>query len=270
MDALTKGMAGCTAIVHGAARFLHGGGYRAYYQDNVVGTQHMLTAARTAGVRRFVWIGAAACLLGGKPIRHADESWPLHEKYSPYIRTKTIADATVLRAGTDRFSTCVVRPGWIWGRNDDRIVDAMAKATTEGKMIFIDGGKHEIVTSHVDNVVHAIVLALEKGANGQAYFVFDDDTVRIRDFIARLLKSRNFEAPEKNVPFAMAWIMACIMETVWAVGRHPGEPPVNRMMVKLNGGPFVVSDCKARADLGYRPVITRAEGLARLSSGSRH
>jgi len=264
LDALQTGLAGCAYAIHGAARFLEGGGYRAYYQDNVGRTRSMLAAAKTAGVRRFVWIGAAACLLGGKPIQNADESWPLHEKYSPYVRTKTIADRMVRAANATGFTTCVVRPAWIWGKEDDPLLASMAQATIAGKMVFIDGGTHEIVTSHVDNTVRAIVRALDKGAGGQAYFAFDDDTIRARDFMGQMLATRGLMAPDKNVPFALAWVMACAMETIWTIVRRRGTPPVNRLLVKLNGGPFVVSDRKARVELGYSPIISRADALARL------
>ena len=32
----------------------------------------------------------------------------------------------------------------------------------------------------------------------------------------------------------------------------------------LNGGPFLVSDQKARTELGYQTVITREEGIRRM------
>jgi nucleoside-diphosphate-sugar epimerase len=51
--------------------------------------------------------------------------------------------------------------------------------------------------------------------------------------------------------------------------RRPGSPPVNRELVKLNGEPFVVSDQKARRELGYVPVITRDAGLERLLAGRK-
>jgi hypothetical protein len=37
-------------------------------------------------------------------------------------------------------------------------------------------------------------------------------------------------------------------------------------LVKLNGGPFLVSDEKARSQLGYRPVVSRDRALAELEA----
>ena len=262
---LTKAMRGCSLVVHAAGRFREGGAYAAYVRANVTGTNTILAAARAAGAHRFVYVGAAGCLVGGEPVHGADESWPLQEPtYSPYFRTKTMADRAVRAANSAGFATCVVRPGLIWGGQGDTFTESIAEATRAGKMVFIDGGRHPIVTSHVDNTVHGIVLALEKGAGGEAYFVFDDGIVQSRDFLARLLQTRGLQAPARSIPFRPAWIMASLIETTWTLLRRPGEAPITRDLVKLNGGPFVVSDRKARTELGYEPVISREEAIATM------
>jgi nucleoside-diphosphate-sugar epimerase len=270
LAALTTAMRGCELVVHAAGRFRQGGGHSEYVRDNVDGTRNMLTAAKAAGVRRFVYVGAAGCLVGGKPVQDADESWPLQElAYSPYFRSKTIADHAVRAASSARFATCVVRPGVIWGGGDDVFTASIVEATRAGKMMFIDGGRYFMVTSHVDNTVRGILLALEKGGGGEAYFVFDEGAVRTRDFFGRLLQAQGLEAPERSIPFAVGWTMASIMEAMWKVLRLSGSPPVNRELVKLTGGPFVVSDRKARAELGYTPVISRDAAIDAMAKSAR-
>ena len=269
VEALTTALRGCALVVHAAGRFREGGGYAAYERDNVAGTRNILAAARAAAAHRFVYVGAAGCVVGGKPVQGADESWPLHEPaYSPYFRTKTIADRAVRAANSPGFATCVVRPGLIWGGECDTFTQSIADATRAGKMVFIDGGRHPIVTSHIDNTVQGILLALEKGAGGEAYYVFDDGIVQNRDFLASLLQTRGLQAPERSIPFRPAWIMASLMEAAWTLLRRPGEAPITRDLVKLNGGPFVVSDRKARTELGYQPVTSREEGIATLKTSA--
>jgi nucleoside-diphosphate-sugar epimerase len=270
LAALTTAMRGCELVVHAAGRFREGGGHAEYARDNVAGTSNMLSAAKAAGVRRFVYLGAAGCLVGGKPVQGADESWPLQElAYSPYFRSKTIADRAVRAASSAGFATCVVRPGVIWGGGDDVFTASIVEATRAGKMMFIDGGRYPIVTSHVDNTVRGILLALEKGAEGEAYFVFDDGTIRTRDFFGRLLQAQGLEAPDRSIPFAVAWTMASLMEAMWKVLGRSGSPPVNRELVKLTGGPFVVSDRKARAELGYTQVISRDAAIEAMAEAAR-
>ena len=51
--------------------------------------------------------------------------------------------------------------------------------------------------------------------------------------------------------------------------RRPGDPPLTRMIVELNRGPFLISDARARQELRYQPVITRQQGMQRLRDAMR-
>jgi nucleoside-diphosphate-sugar epimerase len=268
-EVLTAEIRGCDAVIHAAGHFRQPGGHEAYERVNVAGTQKLLAAAESARVRRFVYVGAAGCLVGGKPVLNADESWPLQELgYSPYFRSKTIADRAVRAANRPEFRTCVVRPGVIWGGPNDPFVKSIADATRAGKMMFIDRGAYSMVTSHVANTVAGLLLALDKGVGGEAYFIFDEGTVRTRDFFGLLLGTQGLEAPTKSIPYGVAWTMASLAEAAWKVFRLAGTPPVNRELVKLTGGPFVVSDRKARTELGYVPVISREAAIEALAGSA--
>jgi nucleoside-diphosphate-sugar epimerase len=264
-SALTGAMTGCSHVLHCAARHRQGGSPAAFHRDNVAGTENALAAAQAAGVTRFLMVGAAMSLLGGPTIENADETWPLHEpRYSAYARTKTIADRKVLAADREGFTTCVVRPGWIWGSGDPQSA-SIVDAARIGRLRLIDGGRYPIVTSHIDNTVHAIDLALQRGAHAQAYYVFDDGTIEIRDFLARILAVHGIPAPTRSIPRRAAWIGGTMMDHAWTILRRPGQPPVSRLMVAVNGGPFLVSDNKARHELGYTPVITRDQAFRVLT-----
>jgi nucleoside-diphosphate-sugar epimerase len=132
-------------------------------------------------------------------------------------------------------------------------------------MRLIDAGRHRIVTSHVDNTVEALTLALDHGRPGHAYFAFDDDTVTIAEFLGQLMAAHGLTLPAATVPAPAARAMATAMDAVWRLTRRPGDPPITRLLVALNSGPFLVSDQRSRDELGYRPILTRAEGMARLA-----
>ncbi|TKK77311.1 NAD-dependent epimerase/dehydratase family protein [Herbidospora galbida] len=263
-DALTRAMAGCDAVIHAAAR-MRGGRPAAFHDDNVTGTRNLLAAARSAGTPRFVHVGAAGCLVGGRrPILGADESWTLHRPaYSPYLTTKTISDHDVRRANAPGLTTCVVRPGWVWG-DGDPIFEQIVTAAREGKMVLIDGGRHPVVTSHRDNTVSGVLAALDHGQGGEGYYVFDEETTTIGEFLTALLSTRELPRPARSIPYPLARTVANTLEFAHRLLRRPGEPPITRMLVEFNGRPFDVSDRKARAELGYRPLTTRAAGLARM------
>jgi nucleoside-diphosphate-sugar epimerase len=268
MEALRIGTQGVDAVVHCAARMESGGHYSAYLEDNVTGTGRLLTAARDSGVGRFIHMGAAMCLLGtGRPIVDADESWPLGEpRYSAYVRTKTLADRAVRAAHDDHLTTIVLRPAWIWGTTDDVPAAAVIAAAQARHLRLIDSGRHRIVTSHIDNVMAAVRHSLERGTSGSGYYVFDDGDIRIRDFLAGILRAHGQDLPPGGIPRPIAWAAAATLESAWTLLRKPGLPPITRLLVALNGAPFLISDQKARAELGYRPVITRDQGFDKLAT----
>jgi nucleoside-diphosphate-sugar epimerase len=152
---------------------------------NVTGTRYMLTAAADAQMRRFIYLGAAMSLLGSpRPITGADESWPLQQpRCSGYAASKTRADQVVQAANGTQMATVVIRPGWVWGTADDPQAASFVQAVRAGQMRLIDGGRRRIVATHVDNLIYAVGLAIDHGSGGCGYYVFDDGTTTVRDFL---------------------------------------------------------------------------------------
>ncbi len=261
---LARAVEGCSHVVHAAALTTHGVSREEMHRANVVGTHELVAAAKRAGtVRRFLFIGAAASIVGPKEVHHADETWPLHElSYFPYAATKTRADEAVRAASHGDFQAFVLRPGWIWGRGDAHLA-GMLEAARAGKMTWIDHGAHLLVTSHLANVVHGALLALDRARGGEAYFVFDDDEIQSREWVTRLLAAHGLEAPTRSIPYGVAFTLASAMDVASRVtGRRF---PISRAFVRLTGREFTVRDAKARRELGYRAVVSRAQGLAELA-----
>ena len=257
---------GCEVVIHAAGRMGASPAVGLFVPVNVTGTGNMLTAASEAGVRRFIYLGAAMSLLGSaRPITGADESWPLQQPHcSGYAASKTRADQAVQAANGTQMATLVIRPGWVWGTADDVQTASFVQAVYAGQMRLIDGGRHRIVATHMDNVIHAVRLAIYHGVGGRGYYVFDEGSTTIRDFLAGLLQAYGLTLPESSVPGPVAAGLARALDAAWRITRRPGDPPITRMIVELNRGPFLVSDARARQELGYLPVITRQQGLQRL------
>ena len=68
LDAVTKAMTGCDVVVHGAARVGILGTWNEFYNTNVVGTQNILSAARSLGVARIVHVSTPSVAYVGHSI----------------------------------------------------------------------------------------------------------------------------------------------------------------------------------------------------------
>ncbi|MEA2350152.1 MAG: hypothetical protein QOG86_1093 [Thermoleophilaceae bacterium] len=265
VESMRAGAEGCDFAFHAAAYVKNWGTREDFERGNVVGTKNALEAARSAGVRRFVHVGTEAALLAGQPLRDADETEPLRpDSPALYSSTKAQAEQAVRDANAEGFETVVVRPRFVWGVGDASILPSLKQAVERGRFSWIDGGRHRTSTTHVDNPGVGLGLGAERGRPGEVYFVTDGEPVVFRDFVTELLATQGVEIPDKKVPAGVVRRLAVVAETLWRVLPLRGEPPITRFAVWVASLDCTIDISKARGELGYQPVRTRAEGLAEL------
>ncbi|RMF16202.1 MAG: NAD-dependent epimerase/dehydratase family protein [Alphaproteobacteria bacterium] len=261
-------LAGCEAVVHAAAHVRAWGRWRDFRRVNVAGTARLLAVAREAGVRRFIHIGTEAALFHGQPmcdIAEDDLPLALRSPY-PYARTKAEAERLV-RAADDPvrgFRTIVLRPRMIWGPGDRTLLPALAQMVETGRFAWVDHGRAATSTTHIDNLTRAIALALEHGEGGSVFFITDGETVTLRDFLSRLAASIGLTLPDRSVPGGWLRTIAFVVEPTWRFLAPEREPPITRMVAAMLACPCTLRIDRARSELGYRPVVSVEEGLARL------
>jgi nucleoside-diphosphate-sugar epimerase len=255
------------AVVHCAAFVEQWGPREAWKRFNVDGTARMLAAAREAGVKRFIHIGTEAALLHGQHLRGVDETYPLAPRSPyPYSATKAQAEQLVRDANAPGFETIVLRPRFIWGPGDTTLLPVIEAMAREGKFMWINGGAARTSTTHIDNLVAAIELALSKGRGGEAYFILDDGVRPMREMIAGMAASRGLELADKSVPGWVADALGAACEAAWRTLPLKGAPPLTRFSAMIMSRDAVLSDAKARAEMGYRPVISVEDGMRGLAA----
>jgi nucleoside-diphosphate-sugar epimerase len=267
VDAMAAGAAGADLVFHAAAQLGDWGRREDFERGNVQGTRNALAAARQAGARRFVHVGTEAALLAGDPLIEVDEHAPLRfDSPALYASTKAHAEEAVIEANRNGLQTVVIRPRFVWGRGDTTLLPLMAKMVRSGRWAWIGGGRHRTSTTHVDNVVHALMLGAERGAPGGVYFVTDGEPVVFRDFVSRLLATQGVTPPDRSLPLGVARAAAAAGETAWRVLPLPGRPPITRFGVWVSALETTIDITRARTELGYEPVTTIDEGLEGLQS----
>jgi nucleoside-diphosphate-sugar epimerase len=264
-EAMAAGAVGCDVAFHLAARLGQWGARDEFMRDNVEGTENALAACREAGVRRFVHCGTEAALIAGEPLRNVDETAPLRpDSKALYSSTKALAEQAVRAANGPELETVVVRPRFVWGAGDTTLLPELVEMARSGRLMWIGGGEHLTDATHVENVIEGLLLGAGLGRPGEAYFVTDGEPVVFRKFISALLETQGVEAPSRSVPTAVAGAAAAAAETLWRILPLRGEPPVTRLAFWLSSQECTIDIGKARAELGYEPVVSREEGLAEL------
>ncbi|QGZ94892.1 NAD-dependent epimerase/dehydratase family protein [Terricaulis silvestris] len=255
------------AIIHAAAFVEQWGPRDAWRKFNVDGTARMLKATREAGAKRFIHIGTEAALFHGQHLRGVDETYPIapNSPY-PYSSTKAQAEQLVRDANAPGFETIVLRPRFIWGPGDTTLLPLIVQMARAGKFMWVNGGRSMTSTTHINNLIHAIDLALSKGHGGEAYFILDDGVRPMREMMSGMAASQGVDLGDKSVPGWLADTIGATCEIAWSTLPLKRDPPLTRFSAMIMSRDSVLNDAKARTDMGYRPLISVEEGLRALAA----
>ena len=268
VPSLRAAMEGVTSLIHAAADTNHGRTTKAQEQTNLQGTRNVYETAHAAGVKRAVHISTEAVLMDGRPIVNADETWPLPAKPAGgYSRTKGGAERIALAANGDGMDVVVVRPRFVWGRDDTSALPQLVEAAKAGRLAWFGGGTYLTSTTHIANVVEGVRLALEKGRGGEVYFLTDGDDVPFREWMTELLATQGVDTSSvKSVPRGVISFIVNTGELLAGLSGGAISGPLSKQEYATVGNTVTLNIDKARRELGYVPVMTRAEGLAELKA----
>ena len=212
---LEQCIADCRYVFHQAALGSVPGSVKEpvrYYDVNVTGTINVLEAARAAGVQRLMFAASASAYGSSEALPKVETM--AAEPISPYAASKVAGEA-FLRAYSASYpalDTVALRYFNIFGPRQNAnsayaaAIAAFATAALAGKppTIFGDGEQSRDFT-HVDNVVHANLLASRSGGRlgGEVINVATGTRVTVNDLVAEVIgffRNRNLRpthAPER-------------------------------------------------------------------------
>lgn len=267
-DVTAAHLAGVEAVVHTAAYVEDWGPREAYWKANVVGTETMLRVAQEAGAGRFVHIGTEAMFFVGEDLLEIDETLKApREQVFLYSETKAEAEARVLAANAEGFTTISLRPRLVWGPRDASVLPAILEMAKKGAFVWIDGGAQTTSTCHVANLCEAVSLALTKGVGGEAYFIADEGTRTMRGFFTELAATQGVALGGRSLPGAVMRPVASALEAVWRAVGAKAAPPMTKFAISMLSRSITVKTAKAARELGYAPVVSVAEGVAGMRAG---
>ena len=223
------------AIVHEATALADGVDFKRFAETiaqtnrlRAEGTDNLLSAAKEAGVGRFVAqsYGVLTYARVGGPVKTEDD--PLDESMPDAVQ-ETIE---VIK----RLETAVVDAGGIalrYGSFYGAAIDPMRDAVRGRKVPIVGDGDGVWSLVHVADAAAATVLALERGESG-VYNVADDDPAPVREVLPVMAEALGAPPPRK-VP-------------AWLAKLFAGELGVI-IMTQIRGA----SNAKAKRELGWTP-----------------
>lgn len=188
--ALRAAAAGADAVVHLANASAVVDEARVH-AVNVGGTEHVLAAARAAGVGRIVFTSTISAM---------------RAQLGPYGASKKIAEARVREAG---IPYVILRPSLIYGGDTGLVVLLTNWLRSLPVMPVIGNGRIALDPVHVDDVCAIIEACLERDdVLGRSYDVLGPDRVTMNEFLARLSGVLGVRKPLLHLPGPIALALA--------------------------------------------------------------
>jgi len=255
-------------VFHVAAKAGVGGRFTEYLDANVVSTEKLLEASKQAKVKRFIYTSTPSVVFTKLPIRNGKESLPYStENFSPYATTKALAEKSVLRADErSGMRTIALRPHLVWGAGDPHLLPRVIARHKARKFKIVGNGKNKVDLTHVDNVVHAHLCALESmlldpSLGGKSYFIGQDEPVFLWEWLNQIFSEMGLPILEKSVSFKTAYQLGSIIEKIWGGLRIKSDPPMTRFVACQLAQDHWFSSDAAQKDLNYQPILTMDQAL---------
>ena len=247
-ESLALACRGIDGVVH-LAGAVTAGRDRTYGRINVDGTRNLATAAREAGVSRFVFISSLAAQgpsPRGQPHRLAQGEAPSNE----YGRSKLAAERALVEEGLAGI-TSVLRPAIVYGPDSANFA-VLARALRSRILPVIAG--LELSFCHVDDLVELIVRALSSPSPILGtYFVSDGQPQpmeRVVDLLEALLSTRT-PVRLSLPPRLLSWLEPLSARLADSTGLGAMIP---RWLGELRATGWTCSPEETTAAFGYAPI----------------
>src|SRR6266508_2914445 len=212
---------------------------RLYYDTNVIGTLHLLEAARVTGVERFIFASSSSVYGASKTVPFSEDQH-LTQTLSPYGATK-IGGELLCSTYSHLYQMRVValRYFTVYGprQRPDLAIHQFSRRIYAGQPIeqFGDGTTRRDYT-YIDDVIQGTMAALKY--DGPLFDIFnlgESDTIQLKDLIATIENALGKKAKVNRMP------------------EQPGDMPLTCADIS-----------KARRLLGYSPTTKFSKGLPKF------
>ena len=251
-DAIRKGMEGADSVFHIGAIYKVGipkSEQPQLWEANVEGTRRVLDAAAAAGVQRVVYVSTGN-VFGNTRGQVVDETFQRDgdDFVSYYDETKYRAHQIAKERIAAGAPIVIVQPGVVYGPGDHSEVGNVITQVSRGKMpakAFTETGFNMV---YVDDVAEGVLLAYDKGRDGEAYAV-GGERVRMGELMDRTAAIAGRKPPRMTMPTGVLKALAPLGPVI---GPAVGMPKNMKEAISASDGvTYWFRDDKARTELGY-------------------
>jgi nucleoside-diphosphate-sugar epimerase/predicted dehydrogenase len=272
-EGLRSALLGIETVFHCAALCGAPGSLEEFEDANVRGTLRLVRLAAEAGVKNFIYVSSMSVYAAPNGTRAVlDETSPYDGRAAErgaYTRSKLAADAALLEHARRELSPriIVLRPGTIYGPGARVPVGRFQLPSSSTRPLIAGSRRVSAGLVYVDDVVDAMLAAARSGVPTGSVYNLVDTADCDQDELARTLRQvTGGRIRPVFAPYPLVWT-AMLGVDLMSLVRHR-QIGTARYRLQRTLAPMRFECTAARNDLGWRPRVSLAEGLARVLNGS--
>jgi predicted dehydrogenase/nucleoside-diphosphate-sugar epimerase len=263
-EAVDRAVAGAETVIHVGAAMK--GGWPEHLGGTVVGTQNVIDSCKKHGVKQLVHISSMSVIdwagsVGKGVVDEAAALEPRAEERGAYTRAKLEAENKVVAAAKDGLPCVILRPGQIFGGGIALVNGAVARKAG-AKWLVLGDGKLELPLVYIDDVVDAVIAAVDKKLTGGEVIQLIDGEHLTQADVLTLTGATNGNV--LRVPRPIVFALGKLSELpLGALGR-PSPIALYRLQSAL--ARLTYDSSRAAELLGWRPRVGVREGIRRVTA----
>ena len=241
------------------------GTWEEHQAGTVRGTQNVIDACKKHGVKQLVhissmsvvdWAGSA----DKGPVTEQAATEPRPDERGHYTRAKLEAERLVIAAAKAGLPAVILRPGQIFGGGIPLINGAVAREAA-GRWVVLGDGKLELPLVYIDDVVDAIIAAIDKKlVRGEIFQIIDPERLTQDDVLALAGGEKSVIRVPRSIVFALGKLSELPLRVL---GK---QSPIASYRLKSALARLHYDSDYAERALGWTPRVGVREGIRRITS----
>ncbi len=247
--AVEKACSGVTTIIHLAAIVSqYRTGSREILRTNALGTRRLARVAKRAGARKIIFASTVNVYGRARKGKLDEKSEP--KPTDTYGQSKRLAEKEIMGSGLDY---TIFRMATIYGPGFEGSFLKIFKSIKEGKAYVVGRGDNRLALVHINDVVNAFELALQKKreSKNKIYNISDGREYTQKGLFEMAAKMLGVPKPTRHISPILVHIVAK------AKGLDTDE-------IRFITSDRSIDISKARKELGFRPKETAERGASYL------
>jgi predicted dehydrogenase/nucleoside-diphosphate-sugar epimerase len=267
IESLWPAFEGIDYVIHAAADT--SGNEEDGQLGTIQGTQNIINLCEQFKIKKLVYI--SSCSVYGiadyKTGQMVTEESPLEHfplKRGFYSHAKLEAESIVREAmGKGSIPIVSLRPGTIWGPEGEIFTPMMGFALGNKLFAIIGTRKFVLPLVYIDNLVEAIVRAMNNEAStGKIYNVVDTEKLTKKDYVELLLKKLYPDAHYFYVPYRILYLTVFLQEVIFKLLRRKPFLTLYRLISSQKN--VVYDSSKIRIEIEWTPLVAAKDGLKKV------